>query len=54
LCTFIAKNIKHQIKRSLGIRPLPIVIWGAPGIGKSTIIRNAAKMLKESGKLDLD
>jgi chromosomal replication initiation ATPase DnaA len=50
----IMKNIKKQLTSGLG-RPSkakPILIWGAPGIGKSAILHSAADMFRNSNKYD--
>lgn len=50
----VYENIMEQMEREPDDpMPRPIVIWGAPGIGKTTIIRNMIKMIKEEDGLDL-
>ncbi len=39
-----AKNLKEELKRLVGYK-VPLFIWGSPGIGKSSIVKQTAKEL---------
>jgi len=54
LKTEIRDNLYNQINTKTGENVKPLLIWGAPGIGKSAIIKGAAKMLKNEYNMDLD
>lgn len=50
----VRANIMEQLTRDPDDpMPVPLIIWGAPGIGKTTIIRNMIDMIKEEDGLDL-
>lgn len=51
----VTANIQKQLTREIGRHAVekPIVIWGAPGIGKTMILKGIAKTFKEEFDKDL-
>jgi MoxR-like ATPase len=51
----VIKNIKEQTERTIGAGPAqkPIMIWGAPGIGKTVILKEVVNTFKEQYRKNL-